>query len=87
MLLPMGLTADTVRVLGIVEVLSILLFIIPRTGVFGAMLLSAYIGGAIATHLEHAMSVVMPVVIECVIFITAAIRFPEIASRLFGSTR
>ncbi len=84
MMAGMGLTLDVVKMIGVVELISIALFIIPRTGVLGAMLMSAYIGGAIATHLEHAQPVMMPVIIECVLFITAVIRFPEMLSRLMG---
>ena len=77
-----GLSANTLMWIGIVELLSILLFIYPRTGVVGTLLLASYLGGAIATHLEHAQPIVMPVLIECVIWITAAIRFPELTRRL-----
>lgn len=38
--------------LGIVEITSTLLFLIPRTAVFGAVLLTGYMGGAIATHVR-----------------------------------
>ena len=84
MLGTMGMTLATIRTVGIVELLCIVLFAIPRTGVLGAMLLSAYVGGAIATHLEHSLPVTMPVIIECVVFITAVIRFPELLRRLTG---
>jgi len=38
--------------LGVVELLSTLLYVIPRTSVFGAILLTGYLGGATATHLR-----------------------------------
>ena len=79
-----GLSLKKFVFIGIVEIISTVLFIIPRTGVFGAMLLAAYLGGAIATHLEHFLPPYAPVVIESVLFITALIRFPEMGSRLFG---
>ena len=79
-----GLSMKKFRFIGLVEIISTLLFIIPRTGVLGTLLLAAYMGGAIATHLEHFQSPNIPVVIECLIFITAALRFPELNSRLFG---
>jgi len=82
----LGLTADTLRIVGIIEVLSILLFIIPRTGMLGTLLVAAYLGGAIATHLEHHESVMAPVIIQCVVWITATIRFPELSRRLMGKS-
>ena len=80
----MDISANTVKLFGIIELLSVMLFIIPRTGVLGTLLLAAYIGGAIATHVEHQFPVVMPVIVECVIWITAALRFPELTSRLMS---
>ncbi len=80
----MGVTPDALRIIGIVELLAIVLFIIPRTGVLGTLLLVAYLGGAIATHLEHALPILMPVIISIVLWITAALRFPELVSRLAG---
>lgn len=78
----MGLNASTYTILGIVELISILLFIYPRTGVLGTLLLAAYMGGAIATHLEHAQSIVAPCVIQAFLWLVAAYRFPELTSAL-----
>ena len=41
-------------VLGIVELGSTLLYIIPQTAVLGAILLTGYLGGAVCTHVNHA---------------------------------
>jgi hypothetical protein len=38
--------------LGIVELACTVLYIIPRTAVLGAILLTGYLGGAVATHLR-----------------------------------
>jgi len=40
------------RVLGAVLLLCTLLHVFPKTGVLGAILLTAYLGGAVATHLR-----------------------------------
>jgi len=80
-----GLTAGTLKLLGFIEILSIVLFIIPRTGLLGTLLLTAYLGGAIATHLEHGQPVFAPIIIECLIWITATVRFPELSRRLMGN--
>lgn len=83
----LGLTPELLRTIGIIEVLSALLFLIPRTGVLGAMLLTAYLGGAIATHLEHPQAgpPTAPIIVESVLWIAAVLRFPELLSRLMGS--
>jgi hypothetical protein len=38
--------------LGLVELLSTVLYLIPRTSVLGAILLTGYLGGATASHLR-----------------------------------
>ena len=40
--------------LGIVELCSVLIYLLPRTAVLGAILLTGYLGGAVATHLRMA---------------------------------
>lgn len=79
-----GLAADTYRLLGVIEAASVLLFLLPRTGVLGTLLLSSYLGGAIATHLQHQQGILFPMGIEAVVWITAIIRFPELVERLIG---
>jgi uncharacterized membrane protein YphA (DoxX/SURF4 family) len=76
----MGLTAGTMQLIGIIEIGSILLFIIPRTGLLGTLLLAAYLGGAIVTHLEHGEPFMIPVIIQAILWITAVIRFPELST-------
>ena len=48
----LGLPADptSARILGVLTLLCTLLYAIPRTAILGAILLTAYLGGAIATH-------------------------------------
>ena len=45
-------TVAMARTLGILTIVSTLLYTIPRTSVLGAILLTGYLGGAIATHLR-----------------------------------
>ena len=70
-----GLTLENVRLIGMIELCSVILFIIPRTSLLGALLLTGYMGGAIATHLEHRLPVLVPLTIELLISIEAIIRF------------
>jgi hypothetical protein len=42
------------RPLGWLELLLIVIYLFPRTGVLGAVLLTGYLGGAVATHLRIA---------------------------------
>lgn len=48
----LGYATHHIAVIGILGLLSILLYAIPRTAILGAILLTGYFGGAIATHLR-----------------------------------
>ena len=50
MLAPMGYPEYLALILGIVEIGCTLVYLVPRTAVLGAILLTGYLGGAIATH-------------------------------------
>jgi hypothetical protein len=82
-----GLNAQNYTILGVIEIISIILFIIPRTGILGTLLLAAYMGGAIATHLEHGQSVIAPCVIQTFLWIVAIYRFPELKTTLLKSDK
>jgi hypothetical protein len=43
---------DTARGLGIVLIVCTILYAVPRTAVLGAILLTGYLGGAVATHVR-----------------------------------
>ncbi len=45
------LEKQTHFILCVVELITVILFIVPRTGIIGSFLLVAFLGGAIATHL------------------------------------
>lgn len=79
-----GIDATTYMYIGIVEIVSLVLFLIPRTGVIGSLLLIAYMGGAIATHLQHGQPIIMAVVFQIVLWIAALLRFPELKERVIG---
>ena len=80
----LGISASNMTMIGIVELAAIILFLIPRTGILGTLLLVAYMGGAIATHLEHGLSITAPAGIAAFVWIVAVIRFPELLSRFKG---
>ena len=84
MAVQIGLDASTFKLLGILELSSAILFLIPRTGILGTLLLAAYMGGAIAVHSSHGISIVAPTVIEAFIWIAAIVRFPELKTRILG---
>lgn len=85
MLEQLGFTADTMFKIGIVEVLVAVLFIIPRTGFLGAVLLTGYLGGAIATHVRvQDTKFIMPFVMGVVVWVALGLRQPEVFRLAFG---
>lgn len=48
----MGYPESVIQPLGVVELACVVLFLIPRTTTLGAVLLTGYFGGAIATHVR-----------------------------------
>jgi hypothetical protein len=48
----LGLTPGHMFTIGIIEVVCLALYLIPRTAVIGAVLWTGYLGGAIVTHLR-----------------------------------
>ncbi|HKB64413.1 MAG TPA: DoxX family protein [Pyrinomonadaceae bacterium] len=61
----LGYPENTILPLGIVLTVCTILYLIPRTAVLGAILLTGYLGGAIATHVrvsEGLFSIVFPLI-------------------------
>lgn len=54
--------------LGIVELVCTILYVIPRTSVLGAILLTGYLGGATATHLRVGDPFFMPIVLGVLVW-------------------
>lgn len=48
----LGYPREIVFTLGAILVTSVLAYVIPRTSVLGALLLTGYLGGAVATHVR-----------------------------------
>lgn len=84
MLANMGLTGKEPLLLGIVEIICALLFLFPRTGVIGTLLLASYFGGVIATHLVSDNEIIFGIVFAAIVWITAFIRYPELTARILG---
>jgi len=48
----LGLPESLIRPLGVVELLCVVIYLVPRTAFFGAILFTGYMGGTIITHLR-----------------------------------
>ena len=62
-------------ILGILEISCTLIYIIPRTAVLGAILLTGYLGGATATHVRISdPKVVVPIIVGILIWLGLFLR-------------
>lgn len=50
-----GFTATAVAAIGWTLLISLIVYIIPRTAILGAILLTGYLGGAVATNVRMSM--------------------------------
>jgi hypothetical protein len=63
-----GYPEDKVVLIAVLEIVCALLYAFPRTAVLGAILMTAYLGGAVATHVRvsdpgYPMAVVMGIIV------------------------
>jgi hypothetical protein len=65
--------------LGVVELASTILYLIPQTSVLGAILLTGYLGGAVATHARLEQSAfITPVVLGVLVWLGLYLRDPRL---------
>jgi hypothetical protein len=74
----LGYPASVVFGIGLVEILCVIAYAIPRTAIVGAVLLTGYFGGAIATHVRAgspmATHVLFPIYVSAFIWGALALR-------------
>lgn len=68
--------------LGITELTCTILYLIPRTSVLGAILLTGFMGGAIATHISLEESFAFQAVFGIVIWLGIFLREPRLRALL-----
>jgi hypothetical protein len=79
----LGYPASLALVLGIAEVGSTLIYLFPPTAVLGAILLTGYLGGAVATHARLLeMQFVAPVILGILIWLGLFLRDSRVRALL-----
>lgn len=67
----LGYPESVIFGLGIVLIASTVLYLIPRTSILGAILLTGYLGGAVATHVrvgDSLFTIVFPIIFGVLIW-------------------
>jgi hypothetical protein len=76
---PIGWKLEQLHGLGILELTCVILYLIPQTAVLGAILVTGYIGGIIATHVRIGDFGIAPFVIAGVlIWLGLFFRYPKL---------
>ena len=81
----LGYSEGVIVPLGVVLLVCTILYALPRRAVLGAVLLTGYLGGAVATHVrvgEAAFSILFPVILGAFIWGGLYLRDVRVASLL-----
>ena len=70
----LGYPGHVILAIGVVELVSTVLYIVPRTAVLGAILLTGYLGGAIDTHVRVGDPFVGPLVFGVLVWLGLYLR-------------
>lgn len=82
-----GFAIGVIRPLGLVLALSTLLHLLPRTQLVGALLLTAYLGGATATMVHVGQPFWFPVAMGAILWIAYALRSPSLRALILSSSQ
>ena len=77
----LGLPESTITPIGCLLLLCTVIYAIPRTAFFGAILLSAYLGGAIAIHVraqDPTFPIVFPAIFAVITWAGITLRNPKL---------
>ncbi len=82
-----GYPASCVVPLGIVLLVCTILYVVPRTAVLGAILLTGYLGGATATHVRMGEPFLFPVVFGVLLWACLYVRDERVRTLLLPRQR
>jgi len=82
---PFGFNPVIMPYLGATELLCSLLYLIPRTAPIGAILMTAYMGGATITHARVGdPKWIVPVIFGVIVWIGLLLRRPDLRKTMLG---
>jgi hypothetical protein len=85
----LGYPEHTVFPMGILLLVGVVLYVVPQTGVLGAIYLAAYLGGAVASHYRLGnplvSHVLFPVYVAAFVWGGLALRNPPLLKLLIAS--
>ena len=73
-----GFTESHLHIIAWLEIICGIIYLIPHTSVFGAVLLTGYLGGAVATHIRANEPPIAPIVVAIVLWLGIYLREPRL---------
>lgn len=83
----LGYPESAIVGMGLVLLACTILYLVPRTAVLGAVLLTGYLGGAVATHVRVSavwFNILFPVMLGCVVWGGLYLRDARLKSLVTG---
>jgi hypothetical protein len=78
----LGYPEEVTLILGVVEIACVVLYLFPRTAILGAVLLTGYLGGAVATHVRIHDNFIPPVIGGVLVWLAVYLRDPRVRALL-----
>jgi hypothetical protein len=83
----LGYAAAAVQPIGIALLACTAIYVFPRTGLLGAILLTGYLGGAVASNIRAGappFNAAFPIILACIAWAGLALRDPRLQTLLFS---
>jgi len=80
----LGLPETLIVPLGVLELLCVVVYLVPRTSFFGAILFTGYVGGTIVTHLRLGEPVYLQITLGILIWLGLYLRRPRLRETLWS---
>ncbi len=77
-----GYDPQSAPAIGVAALVSAVLYLIPRTAALGAILLTGYLGGAVATHVRVGEGFAPPVIVGVLVWLGLVLRDSRLRSVL-----
>jgi hypothetical protein len=77
-----GYSAASLLPIALAETACVILYLIPKTSIFGAILAVGYLGGAVSTHVRSQSSFIAPIICGVLIWGGLFLREPRVRALL-----
>jgi len=81
----LGMPESLIIPLGVIELLCVVVYLVPKTSILGAILLTGYVGGTIITHLRVGEPVYMQIALGILTWIGLYLRRPRLREVIWAT--